>query len=111
MVDVGILFQFEQFGLETGGQIQSLILFLQLINVLNFEIGIGQEPHSHGLETGKRGREKDAGQVDDVTRGDETGEGSVEVTGHAAGDVSHRDLVRLYALFISNGKERDKWKC
>lgn len=76
-----------------------IVLFLVLIHILSFEIGVGEQTGADGAETSVGDREEDATQVDDITRSDRAGEGAVKMDRESPRDMAHRNLFCKFLNF------------
>jgi hypothetical protein len=92
---------------DLGRKLHRLVLLLELLNVVSFEVRIGEETDSHRLHALVRDREEDAADVDDIAGRDGTRLVAVEVDDHRAGDVTDRDLIRLRGEGRRREEEKD----
>jgi hypothetical protein len=82
-------------GLDLVGELHCLVLLLELVDVVRFEVRVGEETQLHGLEAFVGDGEEDASDVDDISGRDLASLVAIEVDRHGARNVSDGDLVRL----------------
>ena len=80
---------------DLGCQLHRLVLLLELLDVVRFEVRVGEETHPERFQALVRDRQEDSARVDDVSWRDGSGLVTVEVNDHCPRNVANGHLVRL----------------
>lgn len=87
--------QFFKLKLNLWCNLHFAVLFLQLVYMMSFEVGIGEEPSTNSLESSVGNRKEDATKVDDVAWIHEAGKISIYMNCHGSRDVPNGHLIGL----------------
>ena len=79
------------------GNFHLAVLLFELVYMMHFEIGVGEETGTNSLEASVGNREEDTTQMDDVARIQSARETAIHVHGHGPRNMANRDLICLWS--------------